>query len=92
MRGSAHCRASFGVHIAVLKRLIGLLVLAGAFLLASSLGSLVHSIMRELPAATRHKLYWLAGISVACFIAAAVLRARRLRAARREAPAPLDGP
>ncbi|MBM4228918.1 MAG: hypothetical protein FJ164_14460 [Gammaproteobacteria bacterium] len=74
------------------RRLLGLLVLAAAFLLASSLGGLVHSVVRELPPASRHKLYWLVGASVACFVVVALLRARRLRAARHSNPAPLDAP
>lgn len=92
MRGSIHCRASFEAFIIVFKRLFGLLVLAAAFLLASSLGGLVHSVVRELPTASRHKLYWLAGTSVVCFVAAAVLRARRRRAKPGSDSAPLDAP
>ncbi len=92
MRGSERCCAFSGSLINVFKRFIGLLVLAAAFLLASSLGGLVHSVVRELPAASRHRLYWLAGASLACFAAAAVLRARRRRAMRTREPSPLDAP
>ena len=92
MRGSERCCAFSGSFIIVFKRLIGLLVLAAAFLLASSLGGLVHSVVRELPAASRHRIYWLAGASLACFAAAAVLRARRRRALRAREASPLDAP
>jgi len=92
MRGGAGCRAFFEAFIIVFKRLLGLLVLAAAFLLASSLGGLVHSVVRELPTASRHKLYWLAGASAVCFIAAAVLRTRRRRSPPGSNPAPLDAP
>jgi len=64
--------------MSVLRRLLVLCVLAGAFLVASFAGNLVHSILASVP----HGTLWLwAGITVlaALGIAVAIRRRRRTR-------------
>lgn len=63
-------------------RLLTLLALAGAFLLASFLGSMTHSILAQLTREGRPWWAWGVGTVVVCGIAWVAFRALRRRAGR----------